>query len=293
MTVGNDNILFAERTEAITFFVANARKYPALSADVEKQLFEKAKNGDTAAKDKIIASNQLFVYSIAKQYTATGDLLIDLISEGMIGLMTAYTNFDYTKGFRFITFAVGYIRRAIQDYIYCQKPQITKHGKVITLIGKIAKYKERYYQMNGYYPTTDEIMEYFESIDIRIPDASLCIDSVYLSINETIDDSDDAMTMEDASFYTDVCHSVNDAESQSDIDFLKTLLEEHAKCLSDRDRDILFASYGIGCDNDIPVSDTELAFRHNLTVVRIRQIRNESIEKIKRASFKDKYPKDI
>jgi len=293
MTVGNDNILFAERTESLNFFIANARKYPVLSPEDENALFAKAKSGDESAKDIIIASNQLFVYSIAKQYTATGDMLIDLISEGMIGLMTAYDNFDYTKGFKFITFAVSYIRRAIQDYIYCTRPQITRHGKTVSLVGKISKYKERYYQDNGYYPTPEEIMDYFESINIKIPDASLCIDSVYISIDETSDDSEDAMTMEDSAMYTSVCHSVNDAEIKSDNDFIKTYINEHAKCLSDRDKDILFGSYGIDCEDGIPMTDTDLALKYDLTIVRIRQIRNESIDKIQRACIMDKYSKTI
>ena len=150
---------FFERTECLKSYYEDIRRYPLLTKEEEYNLFEKYYNGSNfekeKAREKIINHNLRFVVSVAKKY-ANNENILDVIEEGTMGLIEALESFDYTKGYKFISYAVHYIRRAINQYRveYDDLVKKTNYNKTFHLMTKT---KNEFIQQNHRQPTLEEL----------------------------------------------------------------------------------------------------------------------------------------
>jgi len=159
------------RGSILESYLTEIRKYPLLKTEEEIELFYKIKNGDEKARETLINCNQRFVFAIAKRY-CNSEKVMDLINEGNIGLIDAIDRFDPTKGIRFLSYAVWYIRRSIVYYLMNDNVMIKKTN-YSKCNGKINSIKNKYFCENGYMPSDDEIVEMMKNeFDINIVDKS-------------------------------------------------------------------------------------------------------------------------
>ncbi len=270
-----------ERSDTLARYFREINKYPVLSAEEEYDLILKIKNGDNEAKEKLINSNQRFVVAIAKRY-ANNDNIMDLIDEGNLGLMSVINDidkYDTTKGTRFLSYAVWYIRRSIQYYIM-NTNMFVRRTNNIKLGNKMTKVKNKYFGLNGRYPTEDEIIDMLKKdFDITILKQSDVFDITTESVNEYIDE--DQNTLEDTKAFTDKTASYNEYEETIDKEYTKTLVSKLLSMLNERDRTIVKMYFGIGYDKEY--NNYEIGEELGLTSERIRQVINDVTKKLHRA----------
>ena len=280
------NVKFIQGTEVINSYLKTVRRYDVLSDKEEKELFERYHNGDLSAREKIILSNQRFLYSQAKIYAKSEEDIMDYVSEGNIGMLEAFEEFDYTKGFKFITFAVWYIKRSMNGYMTNQRDSIVKsnaakYGK------KIDKIKNEFYQKNFRYPYPDEIAELlYEKYEIEVVNL---VDLYDLNISSINDDVDNEVSVEDVSDFAVQTASYNEFdnnEENSNDDLIDGLSKNLLGILSARYKDIICKYFGIGGDK---YSVYELATEYNLPENTIKKLINDSLQYMKQEY--DKNPK--
>jgi RNA polymerase sigma factor (sigma-70 family) len=159
------------RTTAVELYFKEIRKYPVLSPDEQRELLIKAKDGDMCARDKLVKCNQLFVASIAKKYQTDGNFL-DIVNEGNIGLLIAIDKFDLSKGNGFLTYAVGWVRKKINEY-NASVVKMVKTKNATKLYTYVRKIRNEFFVTNERYPTTDEIRDILrERYDVHVKDKS-------------------------------------------------------------------------------------------------------------------------
>ena len=177
---------YFERTETLIRYYDDIRKYGLLSQEDEIKLFQLLKNGSSSDKQKaretIINSNQRFVVAIAKKF-GTNDNILDLISEGNIGLMEAVDRFDYTKGVRFSTFAVWYIRRAVNTYNINHGALVTK-SNISKTYHVISQATNKFIQRELRQPTLEELRDIIvNEYNIDIKDVIDVLETSVVSID--------------------------------------------------------------------------------------------------------------
>ena len=152
---------FINADHSISAYLKEINKYKVLTASEEADLIKKMRNGDLDARNHLIAANQRFVYAVAKRY-GNDDNVLDLVNEGNIGLMQALDTFDASKGNRFLSYAIWYIRREINAYLNNDNLLIRKTNNTKTIY-KLSKIKEKFYAENNRYPDVDEIAAILEA----------------------------------------------------------------------------------------------------------------------------------
>lgn len=269
-----------DRNDSINGYVKDIYKCENLSHDEQIELYNKAQNGDTEAREKLIVSNQRFVFAIAKRYT-TNENLMDIVEEGNIGLMEAIDStdpkFDPSKGYTFLTFAVWFIRRRIVNYMINNNNIVkrTNNAKTNFHIGKI---KNKFYCENGRFPTNDEIVDLFDKeYGVKIIDPNDLFDLKVESINTTFD-NDDSNAFENSAIFTNKTASYNDYNNKVEQDSNKYIVNQALSYFDDRDRTILKMAYGIGYDKEY--KNSEIADELELTTERVRQLRNAAEKKL-------------
>ena len=201
MNTKNYNCKFYSGNETINKYLSDIRKYKVLTPEEEVELFERIADGDEVAKARIVEANQRFVYSLAKIYSKNEDEVLDYVNEGNVGLITAIDTFDVTKGMKFITYAVWYIRRSMNYYLstinsLVAKSNNMKYGKKIECI------KQEWICANGYEPTHEDIVDMLkDKHNIDIKDICDVYDLNISSINQQLDDD---YTIEDDSEFNEV-----------------------------------------------------------------------------------------
>lgn len=258
---------FTPKTDGLSTYLSEIRKYPLLSPDEEIDLIYKIKEGDNEAREKLINCNQRFVFAIAKRY-ASDDSVMDLINEGNIGLITAIEKYDDTKGVRFLSYAVWYIRRAINYYMTNDNLLIkrTNNMKIGTKLNKI---KNKFYCENGRYPSDDEIIDFMKNdFNIEIQKESEVFDISSESINDFLDDEEN--TKEKTKAYNQRTASYNDYEETIDKEHNKAVIKKLLSILNERDRTIMKMAFGI--DYDKEYTNYEIGEQLGFSSERIRQI---------------------
>lgn len=264
------------RTKTLDKYLEEIRKYPIIDVEEEIELFDKIKNGDEKAREKIINSNQRFVFAIAKRY-CSDEKVMDLVDEGNLGLMEAIPKFDNTRGMKFISFAVWYIRKDILRYLMNDNLIIRKSNYQKTN-GKVNAIKNKYFCENGNFPTDDEIIELMKSeFNIDVVNKSDIYEVKAQSINEPYCIDDDK-TVEESPEFTNKTHSTNDYEEVAETDYYKTIIKGMLKKLTDRERKIVELSFGINCEKEF--SNSEIGFIMGMTGERARQIKHEALKKM-------------
>ncbi len=265
-----NNVTKLEKTESLAIYLKEINNIPLLTPEEEKECAFLATKGDKKAKQKLIDSNLRFVVKIAKKYRNNGLSFSDLISEGNIGLMLAADKFDPSKGFRFISYAVWWIKQTILK-------AISEKSKLIRLpvnrINELSRIEAEHEKKGA---TVGEIATAM-NIDAPTLTAMLNVSQKPLSFDEPIKRGEETVVGE---LLKDETHPSpeTDVLNQSLKDEIQTMLST----LSNREAEIL--KYRFGLAGEEPHSLLEVGMEFNLTKERIRQIEKKSIEKLKRVA---------
>lgn len=249
-----------------------------LSPDEEAGLAKKIKKGDDHAREKLVMGNLRFVVSVAKQYQNHGLTLGDLINEGNLGLMKAAECFDETKGFKFISYAVWWIRQSILQAIAENARLIRLPLNKISTINKVNKCYTQLEQEYQREPTAEEIAE---KMDVAPEDVkeNMKIATKPVSMDAPLTNEEESITMYD--IYLPPENTLPLPETALYNDSLKKDIERSFLVLSEREATILNMYYGLSGYS--PLSLEEIGEKLGLTSERVRQVKNKSIRKLKDA----------
>ena len=243
-----------------------------ISAEEEVELAHRIKNGDRKALEKLTKANLRFVVSVAKQYQNQCLSLPDLINEGNIGLLKAAEKFDETRGFKFISYAVWWIRQSILQAIAEQSRVVRLPLNQVGSVNKINRILNQFEQENERRPSIDEIADKTDIPHDKIEDA-LKVNTHQVSVDAPVSDSDSTSMI-------DFMQSDSEPETDSEL-VMESLREEIAAALNvlnERERNVIEAFYGI---NQPERTMDEIGKRYGLTRERVRQIREKAIRKLK------------
>lgn len=243
-----------------------------ISAEEEVELARRIKTGDRKALEKLTKANLRFVVSVAKQYQNQGLSLPDLINEGNIGLLKAAEKFDETRGFKFISYAVWWIRQSILQ-------AIAEQGRVVRLplnqmgsVNRINKVLSKFEQENERRPSVDEIADKTDLPHEKIEDV-LKVNTRQVSVDAPMADGDGTSMID---------FMQSDSDSSTDEELLKESLRAEItsalSVLNDRERNVIEAFYGI---NQPECTMEEIGKKYGLTRERVRQIREKAIRRLK------------
>lgn len=257
---------------SLGIYFKDVSKLSMITPEKEIELTRRIKLGDKAAANELVTANLRFVISVAKQYQNKGLDLVDLIQEGNIGMLEAAYKFDETRGYRFISYAVWWIRQSIMRAISEQCRTVRVPMSQIVNMSKINKMSEKFEQKNGRTPSMEEIEEE-TNLDRKKINMSLA--STYRSVS-----LESPLRDEDVSCLLDVLP--NDNSESTDTTALKSDLsleiERILSKLSYREQDVLRMSFGIGVQ---AMSNDEIASRFGIGGERVRQIQHSAINHIK------------
>ena len=243
-----------------------------LSADEEVELAQRIRRGDRKALEKLTKANLRFVVSVAKQYQNQGLSLPDLINEGNVGLIKAAEKFDETRGFKFISYAVWWIRQSILQAIAEQSRIVRLPLNQVGSVNKINRMLVKFEQENERKPSINEIAERVDLPHEKIEDA-MQVTGRHLSVDAPFSDSEDNSLL-------DIL--VNDDAPMADKSLVQESLKEEVsrvlQMLTERERSIVEAFFGI---NQPEMTLEEIAEKFGLTRERVRQIKEKAIRRLR------------
>ncbi len=251
-------------------------KVDLINAEEEVELAKRIKEGDRRALDKMVKANLRFVVSVAKQYQNQGLSLADLINEGNVGLIKAAQRFDETRGFKFISYAVWWIRQAILQ-------SLAEQARIVRLplnkIGSLNKITKVFSRLEQEYEREPSVYEIANELDIAPGDVKQALQSIgkHVSMDAPLKDG------EENSLY-DVIKS-NDSPKPDNMLLLESLQQEIIRALSSltyREGDIIKYYYGL--DGKAPHTLEEIGEKFGLTRERVRQIKEKAIKRLRHNS---------
>ena len=251
-----------------------------MSAEEEELLAKKIRQGNEAALQQLVVANLRFVVSVAKQYQNQGMSLSDLINEGNVGLITAAKRYDETKGFKFISYAVWWIRQSILQSLAEHSRFVRLPLNKVSLKNKIAREYNALEQKYERAPTVGEIAEHLAIPAIEV-ESLLAANYKQLSIDAPINEEEDATLM-------DLLPNNNAGKTDRFLAHTESLSKDISatlSVLSERQRAIIKMYFGIGLDEAYSLED--IAQNFDLSRERVRQIKDNSIEKIKNLTHLD------
>ncbi len=258
-------------------YLSDINHIALITPEQEAELAENYQTtGDQKSLDKLICSNLRFVVSVAKQYERKGLTLPDLVNEGNLGLIKAAQKFDPSRGFKFISYAVWWIRQAIMQAINEQSRIIRIPQNQTTIAGKVEKAAQRFIQENQRQATPLEIAEILEISEKEVLDAFSNIDKYHLSLNQTLSSDEDSNTLLDV-IPGDADYMADESTNKDD---LRLEINRSLSHLSPRDRTIIIKAFGIGQDAETLDS---IADEHHLTRERVRQIKDGVLMRLRGA----------
>ncbi len=263
-------------TASLDKYLQDIGKEELITADEEVQLAQKVKQGDQKALEKLVKANLRFVVSVAKQYQNQGLSLPDLINEGNLGLIKAAKRFDETRGFKFISYAVWWIRQSILQALAEQSRIIRLPLNQVGSLNKIKKATSKLEQKFERAPSAEEIAEKLEIPDYKI-DAAKKITTRYISM-------DAPLTQDDETKFLDVFVS-DDTPNTDDMLMKESLAREIQRSLATltkKERDVINLYYGIGMPHGLTLE--EIGAKFDLTRERVRQIKEKAIRRLKHTS---------
>ena len=262
-------------TASLDKYLQEIGKVELITADEEVSLAQKIKQGDQSALEKLTKANLRFVVSVSKQYQNQGLSLPDLINEGNLGLIKAAEKFDETRGFKFISYAVWWIRQSILQALAEQSRIVRLPLNQVGSLNKINKAFSRFEQEYERTPTPDELAETLEVPREKISD-TLRVSGRHISVDAPFVEGEDNSLL-------DVL--VNSDSPKADkallIESLIKEIERALSTLTDRERDIVRSFFGIGCQE---MTLEEIGERFGLTRERVRQIKEKAIRRLRHNS---------
>ena len=271
--------IITKQTPEIEAYLRSIRKYQPLSQEEENEVFKMYHSNDPDAKkkaiDTLVKANQRFIFSLAKEY-AKGDetKVLDYVNEGSIGIINAIDKFDQTRGFKFISFAVWYIRQAMTNYaqttdLFLRKSNNAKIGN------NILKIRTAFFQENHREPTTDEIKEALAKKGIKIKENKDLEDVVRNSLDSVWGDES---TFENNPRYIQHSAIQNEYEKEMDDEDNKSVVGKLLQTLDERSQLVIKQLFGIGYES--PVDIEVVAENLGLTPTRVGQIKNAALKKL-------------
>lgn len=260
-------------SKAFNQYLRDINKIPLLSDDEEFEVATLASQGNQEAINKLVECNLKFVITIAKMYVSSNVSLGDLVNEGNIGLVEAAKRFDPTRGFKFISYAVWWIRQAITDYKSVSGTTVKLPTKRYTDIGKIRRVADALEQQLG---RTPSIYEIADSMQLSTDTSKI---EFLMGLSDNMTNSIDTSMTEDGFTLKDIL--VGDTFPKTDhlTDNINDILvNRFMGVLTDREQTIVKMFYGI--DRDYPKCLIGISEEIGLTKERVRQIKNQAVEKL-------------
>ncbi len=263
---------------SLKLYFRDVSKYPILTPEEEVELVKRIKKDDKEAFDNLVTSNLRFVVSVAKQYQGKGIPLVDLIQEGSKGLIKAVSTFDDTKGFRFFSYAVWWIRQHIIKALSDQCRTVRLPLNQIVNYNKISKSSEKFEQEFGRLPSPEELKEL---TDLELDDINLTLTSSNKQAS-----LDAPIKNEDSTNLLDICENTNVEPTDNLVNSidLHNEIENVLQKLPERESDILRLSYGIGVPQ---MTYEQIANLYGLGYERVRQIKHNAIKLIRKNFIDD------
>ena len=280
-TLITGNVKFFSQTENKTY-ITLLRKYQPFTNEEEVSAFQKLKeNNSQAIKDEIVLRNQRWVYSLAKEYARDESEVMDYVNEGNLGLIEAIERFDIDKGFKFITYAVWYIRRAMNAYLNNTRDMVVKSNNA-KLGKKLEAIKNDFMLEYNRVPSYEEIKEILmEKYDIKIIDDADLHDLDISSIDSVIDDG---YSYEESQEFSEKTAGENEYIDNEEQDYIKSLLMPILSWLPKRERKFMEMLYHIGEENK-DCTLTEICQKFNLDDVGLKNQEKKLLTYMKQQYF--------
>lgn len=263
----------AKDTESLDLYLRDIASSAPLSSKQEVELASRIRKGDLKARDQLVSANLRFVVSVAREYLNHGVALADLISAGNMGLMTAADRFDGTRGFKFISYAVWWIRQAIHQSLAQDSRVVRLPVNRIDLLHSISKVSRQIRQSTEAEPETHDIADRLGVSEEMVKDTMLRARDVW-SLDASLGDEDDHSLL---SVLADTNQKTPEAEVLENI--MKAQVAEILDTLETREREVLRLYFGMG-DED-PMTLEEIGVRFSLTRERVRQIKEKALRRLR------------
>ena len=261
-------------SQSLEKYLQEIGKVDLITPEEEVKLARLIKQGDQKALDRLTKANLRFVVSVAKQYQNQGLSLPDLINEGNLGLIKAAQRFDETRGFKFISYAVWWIRQSILQALAEQSRIVRLPLNKVGLTNRIQKAYSQLEQEFEREPSAEELATMLE-IDIEEVSATLGISARHVSVDTPLAEGEDNTLL-------DVLENPNAVKTDNELDHtesLKVEIERSLKTLTERQKEVICYFFGIGVDH--PMSLEDIGEKFSLTRERVRQIKDKAITKLR------------
>lgn len=266
------------RTMTVDSYLRDINSIPMVSPDEETELAYSIQKGDEDAYRRLVEANLRFVVSVAKQYQSSGLDLCDLINEGNIGLMKAARRFDPTRGFRFISYAVWWIRQQIMAAISEQGRMVRLPLNQVGILNRINRARAQFEQENEREPSDRELAEFLDITPDRVGEA-IRHSARHISFDVSFGEDGNGTLLD---VVPDENAELADRGLQQES--LRTDIQHVMMVLSPREREIVSLAFGIGCRE---MTLEEIGERFELTRERVRQVKEKAIRKMSRPGVRD------
>jgi RNA polymerase primary sigma factor len=262
----------AMTTDSLQLFLNEAGRYPLLTAAEEVELAKLIEHGDQAAKDRMVNSNLRLVVSIAKKYQGHGLTLLDLIQEGIIGLIRAVEKFDWRRGYKFSTYATWWIRQAVQRGVANKSRTIRIPVHIVEREQKIARAERELVLQLERMPTDEEVAEKAKLNVKHVRDTRNAARTV-ASLDKAIGDESDT------SYGDIVARSTEDVAEEVQVSLDESALHRAIEQLPEREQLVVRMRYGLDEEME-PKSLEEIGRRMGITRERVRQIETQALARL-------------
>ena len=272
------NSITSRGSQSLEDYLNDISKQPLLTAEEEVKLAQRIRNDDREALERLVCANLRFVVSVAKQYQNQGLTLPDLINEGNIGLIKAAEKFDETRGFKFISYAVWWIRQSILQALAEQRRMVRLPLNQVSAVSRINKLIMKFEQEHERKPSAYELSELIDETPEKIRD-SLRANGRPMSINAPLGEGDDSTLLE-------VISDENTPQADRGMidKSLATEIERMLDTLDEREKTIVEMCFGI---NNREMTLEEISEKFGLSRERVRQIREKALLKLRHSNKKN------
>ena len=263
-------------SQSLDKYLTEISREDMINAEQEVELAKRIKKGDQRALDKLVRANLRFVVSVSKQYQNQGLTLPDLINEGNLGLIKAAQRFDETRGFKFISYAVWWIRQSILQ-------AIAEQSRIVRLplnqVGSLNKINKAYAQLEQRYerpPVADELASALEIPEEKVKD-TMSVSGRHVSVDAPLKEDEDFSLL-------DLISNNESPSADGDLmrESLQTEIERSLETLTERERDVIRLFFGIGMNHGLTLE--EIGDKFDLTRERVRQIKEKAIRRLRQNS---------
>ena len=264
-------------SESLEKYLQEIGRVELIRPEEEVKLAKLIKQGDQQALDRLTKANLRFVVSVAKQYQNQGLTLSDLINEGNLGLIKAAQKFDETRGFKFISYAVWWIRQSILQALAEQSRIVRLPLNKVGLTNRISKAYSQLEQEFEREPSAEEIAELLE-VSVEEVAATIGVGGRHISMDQQISAGEDGTLI-------DLMENKNAEKTDQQMvltDSLNTEIARTLNILTHRQKEVLVYFFGLGIDH--PLSLEDIGERYNLTRERVRQIKDKALDRLRETS---------